>query len=398
MKEKSININIHNTILKEKKRKRKRNKKSKDGKNKKKLSIGQPSQGISQPYVTSYPSFIAPQLPYNNEAMKHAEEYIAPRTNKNQLLLTNGDETETNKTKLLLTNSEPTIPSSNTSVTKKTPIKTPIKKSVIMPKSRPTQYTQEGLMKVKTLKELRELMKAALPGIDNKLLNKITNKNKLEAIKTFLSQYDKSSEPSPKPSEPTRKPPETPPRGFSSQIPTTTTSRITMTPFETPTPNFTSQTPMTIDTDDGSVFQIKTLQKLRDSKKDPIRSNLFNKTYDSLSFIRPKLLETPSTQTIKTPLNKYGEVLKIEAPSKKDLDNALLDQLTEGKDNEYKEIAKQFIKNSNVPVVAENKETQSISEKFIKNARARIAAKHMENSAPVGSQISTTRKSKGIIY
>lgn len=352
MKDKSININIHNTVFKEKKRKRKRNKNSKDGKNKKKLSIGQPSQGSSQPFVTSYPSFIGPQLPYNHDAMKHAEDYISPRTNKNQLLLTNGEpETKTNKTNLLLTNSEPIISSSTTkSITKNTPIKTPIKRSVIMPKSRPTQYTQEGLMKVRTLKELRELIKAAMPSIDNKLLNKITNKNKSEAIKTFLSQYDKPSEPTPERQKTPHKQSETkPPSSFTTQTPTTTTQKVIMTPFEsTQPPKFTTQTPMTIDTDDGSMFQIKTLQKLRDLKKNPTRSNLFNTTYDSSTFIRPKIIETPITKS-----SKKGRKIKFETPATTETPfddeghNALYNELVKDHpDTATKNVIKKLIGNS----------------------------------------------------
>ncbi len=355
MKDKSININIRNTnILKKDKKKRKR--RSRDGKNKNKLPIGQPSQGASQPYVTSYPSFVAPQLPYNHDAMKHAEDYIAPRTNKNQLLLTNGEpETKTNKTKLLLKNSEPTEPtiqsSTTKSITKSRPIQTPIKKSVIMPKSRPTQYTQEGLMKVKTLKELRELMKVAIPGIDNKLLNKITNKNKSEAIKTFLNQYDKPSEPTPEPPKTPRKESETkPPSSFTTQTPTTTTQKVIMTPFEsTPTPKFTTQTPMTIDTDDGSMFKIKTLQKLRDLKQPPGRSNLFNKTYDSSTFIRPKIVETPITKS-----SKKGRKIKFETPKPTEKPfgddeghNALYNELVKDHpDTATKNVIKKLIGNS----------------------------------------------------
>lgn len=349
MKDKSININIRNTntnILKKDKKKRKR--RSRDGKNKNKVPIGQPSQGPSQPYVTSYPSFIGPQLPYNNDAMKHAEDYISPRTNKNQLLLTNG-EPETNKTKLLLTNAEPTIQSSNTkSITKSRPIQTPIKKSVIMPKSRQTQYTQEGLMKVKTLKELRELMKAAMPGIDNELLNKITNKNKSEAIKTFLNQYDKPSEPTPEPQKIPPKQSETkPPSSFTSQT-TSTIPEEALTPFQlTPETKFTSQTAATLDQDDDRDLNL-TKQSKKDKRKKKGKSNLFTET-----------------QIIETPQQQY-EVRKIETPLDNDSDNELYKQLTDGKSEARKILVQEVIKNS----------------------RARISAAN----SPIGSPISTTKK------
>lgn len=343
MKDKSININIRNTnILKKDKKKRKR--RSRDRKNKNKLPIGQPSQGASQPYVTSYPSFVGPQLPYNNDAMKHAEDYIAPRTNKNQLLLTNG-EPETNKSKLLLTNAEPTIQSSTTkSITKSRPIQTPIKKSVIIAKSRPTQYTQEGLMKVKTLKELRELMKVAIPGIDNELLNKITKKNKSEAIKTFLSQYDKPSEPTP---EPPKKSEIKPPRSFTSYKSTTSPKESTS-PFESPPPTkFTSQTPSTTDTEDERGFTLnKQLNKL---KKDKTISNLFQnpKNYYPSFFSSQKVSETPT-----------AEVRRIETDN--DSDNELFKQLTYGKGEASKSIAEQFIKNARARM-AKNKASHESS-------------------------------------
>ena len=97
MKDKSININIHNTniLKKDKKRKRKRRTNTKKYNKKEVVSVGQPTQYRNQSVVTSTPSYIPPKTD-NKEAMTSAVDYLAPKTNRNNLLLTNG-EPETNK-------------------------------------------------------------------------------------------------------------------------------------------------------------------------------------------------------------------------------------------------------------------------------------------------------------
>jgi len=357
MKDKSININIHNTniLKKDKKRKRKRRTNTKKYNKKEGVSLGHPTQYKNQPVVTSYPmpSFIGPQMPYNHEAMKHAEDYISPKTPRTQLLLTNGEpETNKDRNNLLLGDST----TSTTSTSTKSPLKIKILSPVKKPKSAPVQYTYQGLMKVRTLKELKALMKAAMPDIEDSLLNKITNKNKAIAIKQFLKAYDDESTPpaSPPPTPPASPPPtrKSPtPTKFTTQAATTSPSAATTPQPITPTTKFTAQTPTTTD-DDDSDHPIRSLHRLDslDSFKSNVPSKLFEnpKTYQKNSefFDRHKVSKTPGTTTLKkVQITTPSE--KAERPFDNDSDNTLYHELIKDhKDRETRNVIKQLIGSS----------------------------------------------------
>jgi hypothetical protein len=459
MKDKSININIRNTnnnIIKDKKKRKRRSRRSKNSK-KKQQALGQPIQAVGPSSVTSYPSYNN-----DNEAKKNAENYISPKnmlmltngdetkTNKNNLMLTNGDETKTNKNNLMLTNGDEAktnknnlmltngdeTKKTNKTITKKTLIETPIKTPIrqyIMEKSKPIEYTQEGLMKVKTLKLLRELMKTAMPSIDDKLLKKISNENKSEAIKKFLSKYNKPSDKTTptkfttqsattEPDELTpKKPVETPqpikfttqtatteppdelkqkpvqytqeelmkmtnkklqelinsalsntdskllpkkitgknkkeaikeflelynkpsekttPKKFTTQVATTEPDELTpKKPVETPQPIFTTQTATT---DDDSDYNMKTLHKLKDLKKEPAFKKL--KTYPDQTpfFNNQKISETPKKTS-----SQKGRKIQFDTPEPTTTEKAI--------NNKYNNELLAFIEQDNPDIETEN--------------------------------------------
>lgn len=357
MKDKSININIHNTniLKKDKKRKRKRRTNTKKYNKKEGVSLGHPTQYKNQPVVTSYPmpSFIGPQMPYNHEAMKHAEDYISPKTPRTQLLLTNGEkEPEKNRNNLLLGDSTTSNPVTTTSTSTKSPLKIKILSPVKKHKPAPVQYTYEGLMKVRTLKELKALMKAAMPDIENSLLNKITNKNKAIAIKQFLKEYDDESTP---PASPPPTPPSSPPTTRKSPTPTefttqaaTTSPNAATTPQQSTPTKFTAQTPTTTD-DDDSDHPIRSLHRLG-SRKSYVPSNLFNpKTTKKNSefFDRHKVSKTPGLTTTVKKVQITTPSEKDEKPFENDLDSMLYHELIKDhKDRETRNVIKQLIGNN----------------------------------------------------
>ena len=381
MKDKSININIHNTniLKKDKKRKRKRRTNTKKYNKKEGVSLGHPTQYKNQPVVSSYPmpSFIGPQMPYNHEAMKHAEDYISPKTPRTQLLLTNGEkEQEKNRNNLLLGDSTTSNPVTTTSTSTKSPLKIKILSPVKKPKPGPVQYTYEGLMKVRTLKELKALMKAAMPDIEDSLLNKITNKNKAIAIKQFLKEYDdESTPPSSPPASPPPTPPASPPPTRKSPTPTKfTTQAATTSPIAATTPQpmtpptkFTTQTPTTTD-DDDSDHPIRSLHRLG-SRKSYVASNLFNpKTTKKNSefFDRHKVSKTPGLTTVKkVQITTPSE--KDERPFENELNNSLYHELIKDyqDDEDTKNLVKQLIRSgisspAPPPIGSPNKSSRGI--------------------------------------
>ena len=361
MKDKSININIHNTniLKKDKKRKRKRRTNTKKYNKKEGVSLGHPTQYKNQPVVTSYPmpSFIGPQMPYNHEAMKHAEDYISPKTPRTQLLLTNGEkEPEKNRNNLLLGDSTTSNPVTTTSTSTKSPLKIKILSPVKKPKPGPVQYTYQGLMKVRTLKELKALMKAAMPDIEDSLLNKITNKNKAIAIKQFLKEYDDESTPpaSPPPTPPASPPPtrKSPtPTKFTTQAATTSPNAATTPQPMTPPTKFTAQTPTTTD-DDDSDYTLRSIYRLGSLKSNvPSKLKFENpKTTKKNSefFDRHKVSKTPGVTTTVKKVQITTPSEKAERPFEDDLNNLLYNDLIKDfpDDEETKNLLKKLIRNS----------------------------------------------------
>jgi len=168
MKEKNIHINIKNTnIIKDKpKKKRRRNKKPLSKLNK--TMLGNPYQ-----YPSNQPIMITPPQPiYNNndEAKRYSKNYLLlddkePEENKNNLLLLEDKKDDNDKNKLLL--GKPMQLKNNLSI-------------------KPNKYTYKSLMGVKTLSQLRNIMKNKAPDIPNEILDEITNLNKSKAILAFL--------------------------------------------------------------------------------------------------------------------------------------------------------------------------------------------------------------------
>lgn len=176
VKEKNINIHIKNTnIIKEKPKRKKRRRNKKKSSKLNKTVLGNPYQ-----YPSNQPIMITPPHPLysNDEAKTYA---------KNYLLLKNEPE-EGNKNNLLLKGEENenlNIQNNNKKITIK---KTPKKKT----ETNVYTYTYEGLMKIKTLTELRKAMKLLDPSISDSVLKKITGINKPEAIIRFLKHMNET--------------------------------------------------------------------------------------------------------------------------------------------------------------------------------------------------------------
>ena len=61
-------------------------------------------------------------------------------------------------------------------------------------KTKPVEFTYEGLSKIKSLKELKSIMKVAMPSIPDEMLKQVKGKNKDLAIKTFLQNLNSNSD------------------------------------------------------------------------------------------------------------------------------------------------------------------------------------------------------------
>jgi len=182
-----INIVIHNS----------------SGGKKKSKSSRQRKSGVENPhtYYTGVLSSVQPHIqpapypnPSNDEAKSYAKRYLLNDAETNQpsavKMITNGenDNTHSELTHTPIEHPKTPIKLTNTPSKKHTPIKQ--KKT---PTKRVQLYSFESLIKIKTLKELKQLMKSAMPSIPDETLGKLTNKNKKEAIETFLNQLNGKS-------------------------------------------------------------------------------------------------------------------------------------------------------------------------------------------------------------
>jgi len=167
-----INIVIHNNIKKKKKSKIKTKTKSKSKSKKGLLQLGNPSQyPMHGPVSTPY-SYSLPQLPYdNNEAKLYSKSY-------NMLLEDKKNDINNN---ILLEDKKNDI---NNNLIKD------IDNVDNLNKNKINYYKLENLDKIPTLDKLRKNMKKLDPSISDELLNKITMKNKKEAIDLFIKKYN----------------------------------------------------------------------------------------------------------------------------------------------------------------------------------------------------------------
>ena len=180
VKEKNIIINIHNAPIEKKKKRRRRRK----GKSKSKYAAGNPVQGGgAQTYFNPSTVAVAQQKEAaQREAQEYSHNYLSnPKPKTQNLLLDNGDEEHGDRQRLLLGDVPPSA--KKESKTFNTSFKN-YKPKII-------EYTVEKLSNVKTLKELRSIMKDAKPDITDQQLKQINNKNKDAAIKLFLTELDK---------------------------------------------------------------------------------------------------------------------------------------------------------------------------------------------------------------
>ena len=165
-KEKSININIKNTnVIKDKTKRKKRRR------TKKQNLLNSDKKVLSNPYQYPMQTFITPPMNFNTneEAKKYSRNYLLLNdkedANKNNLLLLEGKKDDNDKNTLLL--GKPMQLKNNLSI-------------------KPVKYTYKSLMGVKTLSQLRNIMKNKAPDIPNEVLDEITNLNKGKAVLAFL--------------------------------------------------------------------------------------------------------------------------------------------------------------------------------------------------------------------
>ena len=178
----NIKIVIHNET---KKKKRKRSKK-KDKQDIHHASIGQPVQPQGQAVVTADGTVVNVKKGTTlggqvDNLRQLALDYLAPPPVAPQLQIANAPAVVVNP--LNRQALPPPAPAHHQRAA--SPARSPMH-----------QLNKVGLMKVKTLKELKEIMLAHDPSIPPDLINQLTTKNKSQAIDIFLDGSNSSSAPS----------------------------------------------------------------------------------------------------------------------------------------------------------------------------------------------------------